>query len=93
MFKCFFVSHPFIQLGGREIALWLASPSVKQAVQVRAWYDVFVSERWNATNMLLTCPTSAANRFNKGRAMCSVYVIIHVKDPKLSLVQIGHRVH
>ena len=30
---------------GGEIAQWLASLSVKRAVQVRAWCDMFVSER------------------------------------------------
>ena len=31
---------------GREIASWLASPSVNRAVQARAWLDPFVTERW-----------------------------------------------
>ena len=67
------------------------SLSVKQAIQVRVRYDPFVSERWNSISILLTCPTSAANWFNKGRAMSyHVYVIIHVKDPDLSVVRVGH---
>ena len=45
-------------------------------------YNLFVLERWNATNMLLTCHTSAADWFDKGRAMCNhVYVIMHLKCP------------
>ena len=35
---------------------WLASPSVKRAVQVRAWHNPFVSEMWNSTSMSSTCP-------------------------------------
>ena len=48
---------------------------------------------WNSTNMLLTCHTSAADWFDKGRAMCNhVYVIMHVIDPSLPIVRVGHRV-
>ena len=36
----------------------------------RLEFDLFLSEKWNAINMLLTCPTSAADWFNKGRGMC-----------------------
>ena len=36
-------------------------------------------------------PASAADCFNKDRAMCyHVYVIMHVKDPLLSVVRVGH---
>ena len=43
--------------------------------------------------MLSTCSTGAADRFTKGRTMCyHVYVIMHVKDPQLSVVRVGHRV-
>ena len=43
--------------------------------------------------MLLTCSTSAANWFNKDCAMCyHLYVTMRVKDPKLSVVRVGHRV-
>ena len=35
-------------------------------------------------------PASAADWFNKGRAMCShVCVIMHVKDPELFVVRVG----
>ena len=38
-------------------------------------------------------PASAANWFHKGRAMCyHVLVIMHVKDPQLSVIRVGHRV-
>ena len=36
-------------------------------------------------------PTIAADWFNKGHAMCyHVYVTMHVKDPLLSVVRVGH---
>ena len=41
-------------IGGGEIAQWLASLSVKLAVQVRAQHDPLVSERWNSVSVLLT---------------------------------------
>ena len=43
--------------------------------------------------MLLTCPTSAADWFTKGRAMCyHVYAIMYVNDPETSVRKVGHRV-
>ena len=39
---------------GREIAQWLASLSVKPALQVQARHDPLVSERWNSISVLLT---------------------------------------
>ena len=36
-------------------------------------------------------PTSADDWFNKGRSMCyHFYVIMHVKDPWLSVVRVGY---
>ena len=36
-------------------------------------------------------PASATDWFMKGRVMCyHVYVIMHVKDPELSVVRVGH---
>ena len=36
-------------------------------------------------------PASAADWFNKGFVMCyHVYVIMHVKDPELSVIRVGH---
>ena len=40
---------------GGEIAQWIASLSVKAAVQVRAQHDPLVSETWNSISVLLTC--------------------------------------
>ena len=38
-------------------------------------------------------PISADDRFMKGQSMCyHVYMILHVKDPLLSVVGVGHRV-
>ena len=42
-------------VGGGEMAQWLGSLSVKQAVQVRDRHDPLVSERWNSIRMLLIC--------------------------------------
>ena len=42
--------------------------------------------------MLSTCSTSAADWFTEDRTICyHVYVIMHVKDSKLSVVIVGHR--
>ena len=66
---------------GREKALCLASLSVKWAVQVRAQLDPFVSERWNSTNMLLTCLHQCRQLIHQRPYMCYyVYVIMHVRD-------------
>ena len=46
----------FQQGRGREIAQWLASLSVKPAVQVHARHNPLVSERWNSISVLLSCP-------------------------------------
>ena len=41
--------------GGGEIAQLVASLSVTRSVQVRAWYNPLVSERWYAVTVLLNC--------------------------------------
>ena len=65
-----------------RIVLTLASPSARQAVQVRVWQEPFVSERWISADMLSAYPTSAADWFTKGCAICyHIYVIMLVKDP------------
>ena len=77
-------SFPFwyaIDLVGHGNSI-MVSISVKQAIQVRARYSPFVSKRWKFTIKLLTCPTSATDRLNKGHAMrYHVYAIMHVKNP------------
>ena len=83
--------YQFIWLG--EIAQWLRSLSVKRAIEVRARHNQFVPERWNSIRMLVNCPTSVADQFDKGCAMCyHVCVIMHVKVPQLSVVKACHRV-
>ena len=58
----------------------------------RPWYCLYQKGR-----MLSECYqlflTSADNWFTKGLSMCyHVYVTMHVKDPQLPAVRVGHRV-
>ena len=53
----------------------------------------FVSERWHSTNMLLTCLHQCWRLVHKRPSMCyQVCVVMHLKDPWLSVVRVGHHV-
>ena len=68
--------------GGGEIAQWLASLSVKPAVQVRTRHDLLVADRCNATRMLSTCSHQCRQLVQQRPSKCyHVCVIMHVKDP------------
>ena len=87
--QCLFCS--FHIAPGGEIAQSLASLSVKRAVWVRARLDLFVSERWNSITILLTRSHQCQRLVKKRPAMCYyVCVIMHVKDPQLSVIRVGH---
>ena len=54
-------------------------------------YGPFVSERRNSTNMLLTCLNQCRQLVHQRPSMCyHVCVIMHVKDPQLSVIRVGH---
>ena len=62
-----------------------------QSIQDRDWYHPFVSERWNAAKMLSTSLHQCRWPVHQRRCMCyHVCVIMHVKDPQLSVVRVGH---
>ena len=61
------ISHTSISVGAGKLKQWIASLSVKPAVQVRDWHDPLVSERWNSVRCYLLVPTSVGDWFNKGR--------------------------
>ena len=53
----------------------------------------FFSERWNSIRMLLTCSHQCRWLVEQRPSMCyHVYMIMHVKDPKLSVVRERHHV-
>ena len=52
------VIFSYDNMRGGEIAQWLASLSVKQAVQVHTRHDPPVSESWNSIRCYLLVPTS-----------------------------------
>ena len=73
------MSHVTLEHGGIEIAYWLVSLSVKWAVQVRAWHDPFVSDRWNTISMSSTCLHQCPQLVHQRPSMCyHVFVIMHV---------------
>ena len=78
---------------GGEIVQSVASLSAMRSVQVRARYDQLVSERWYAVTVLLNCSHQCRRLVKKRQSMCHyVCVMMHVKDPYLSVVRVGHRV-
>ena len=72
----------------------MVSVFVKLATQVRDRYDPFVSERWNATKMLSTSPTSADDWFTKGRP-CAIMSVDNACKRYLAIchksMRAGHR--
>ena len=49
------------------------------------------SSTYTASSIVSTCPTSKADWFAKGHAVCyHDYVIMHVNDLKVSVAQVGH---
>ena len=69
----------------------MVSVFVCHAVHIRNRYDPFVSEGWNATNMLSTSPHQCQRLVHQRLSMCyHVYVIMQVKDPYLSVVTVRH---
>ena len=66
--------------GAGEIAKWLASLSVKWAVQVRAQHDPLVSERW-LSEFYEHVSTSLHQCLQSPSICYYVYVMMHVKDP------------
>ena len=82
-----------IKSGGGEIAQLVASLSATRSIQVRARYDPFVTERWNSITVALSRSHQCRRLVKKRRSMCHyVCEMIHVKDPQLSVVRVGHRV-
>ena len=80
-----------VKLGGGEIAQSLASLSTKQVIRVRDRLDQLVTERWNSITVLLTRSHQCRRLVKKKPSMCYyVCVIMHVKDPQLSVVRVGH---
>ena len=77
--------------GGWEIAQSLASLSTKRGARVRSRLDPLVTERWNSITVLLTRSHQCRRLVQKRPSMCYyVCVIMHVKDPQLSVVRVGH---
>ena len=56
-----------------------------------ARHDPLVTERWNSITLLLTRSHQCRRLVKKRPSMCyCVCVIMHVKDPQLSVVRVGH---
>ena len=66
---------------GGGIAQWLASLSIKLAVQVRALLDLLVAERWNSISATDLFPPVLTTGSTNASMCYPVYVIIQVKDP------------
>ena len=62
--------------GGRRNSIMVSVPFVKQAIQVRAQHDPFVSERWNSISMLSTSPHQGRQLVHQRPSVCYVYVIM-----------------
>ena len=61
----------------------------QEAIQVRAPYNPFVSERWSSISMLSTSPYQCRQLVHQRQSMFyHVCVIMHVKDPWLSVVRV-----
>ena len=73
----------------REVSQWCMYVSLIRATygSHQPWSDCF--DKSHSTGMLLTHQASVADWCNKSHAMCyHVYVILHVKDPQLSVLRV-----
>ena len=78
---------------GGDIPQWqLFCPPSRSCWLKPGMLCLFEKGKYN-TSELLTCPANATDWFIKGSAKCyHVYVIMHVKDPQLFVIRVGHRV-